>query len=240
MTHDSKHTMTAYTSNLDFIRTHPAQAALTVLSLSGMALIFLPFIDGAVPAEEFFGGLDDLIMLTLLGPCVVLPFAISAGYLRWLLTGRLSRWEAAIGYALALIVVVLFSLLVLQAWWQSALRLRDLPFTASLALGLGAGVWFVIQNLRHETPSTLTALLAMQLAYLPFALGWLMALGPIGALIAGDWVDVDIGGYLAVLAVLTYTAQAVLTGRSRPRWWLRVLPVGLVWAGGLAAGFTVN
>lgn len=233
--------MTASLIHTDFIRQDRVQAAVTVLGLSAVALIFLPFIDGEVPVEHFLDGLDDLVMLALLGPCVVLPFAISAGYLRWLLTGGLSRWESAVGYALAMIVVVLFSFLALQALWESALHLRDLPFPASLALGLGAGTWFVIQNLRHETPPTLTALVTMQLAYLPFALGWLTAIGPFGAPIAGDyWADVDIGGWLAVLAVLVYTAQAVLLVRRQPRWWLRVLPIGLVWAGGLVAGLTIH
>ena len=92
---------------------------------------------------------------------------------------------SGVGYALALMVVVLFSLLVLLLWWESDLRVRDLPFFASLALGLGAGVWSVIQHLRRGTPLPLTALVAMQLAYLPFALGWLAA-GPIIALIWGE------------------------------------------------------
>lgn len=228
--------------NTDIIRKHPTQAVLTVLGLSGTVLVFLPFVDSDVPVEAFLDLLDELGWMVMIGPCVVLPFAISAGYLRWLLTGELSRWENAVGYALALMVVVLFSLLVLLLWWESDLRVRDLPFFASLALGLGAGVWSVIQHLRRGTPLPLTALVAMQLAYLPFALGWLAA-GPIGALIWGEWADmvgIGIGAYLAVLAVLVYTAQVALSVQDQPRLWLRLLPLGLVWAGGLAAGFTVN
>ena len=53
-------------------------------------------------------------------------------------------------------------------------------------------------------------------------------------------VGIGIGAYLAVLAVLVYTAQVALSVQDQPRLWLRLLPLGLVWAGGLAAGFTVN
>jgi hypothetical protein len=193
------------------------------LGLSGVVLVFLPFVD-YVPMEHF---LDDLGFFTLIGPCVVLPFAISAGYLRWLLTGGLSRWEAAVGYALALTVIVLLCLTALQVWWEFDKFLGPVL----LALGLGTGAWFVIQNLRHGSPPTLTALVAMQLAYLPFALGWLAAF-PIPALIEGDW-DIGIGAYLALLTVLAYTAQAVLSVYRPARLALRLLPLGLVW-GGLA------
>ncbi len=43
--------MAASIINTDFIRKHPAQAVLTVLGLSGVVLIFLPFVDDAVPVE---------------------------------------------------------------------------------------------------------------------------------------------------------------------------------------------
>ena len=176
--------MAASMINTDFIRKHPAQAVLTVLGLSGVVLIFLPFMDGEVPGEAFLDGLDEPGQLALLGPCVVLPFFISAGYLRWVLTGGLSRWEGWVSYALALIVVVLFSFLIIQEWWELELSVRDLRFPAFLALGLGAGAWFVIQDLRHGASLTLTALVALQLAYLPFTLGWL-AVFPISELIEG-------------------------------------------------------
>ncbi len=49
--------------------------------------------------------------------------------------------------------------------------------------------------------------------------------------------DIGIGAYLAFLTVIVYTAQAVLSLRGQPRLWLRLLPLGLVWVGGLTAGF---
>ncbi len=229
--------MAASMINTDFIRKHPAQAVLTVLGLSGVATIFLPFIVGYVPVVFFLEELEHQGIFALLGPFVVLPFFISAGYLRWLFTGGLSRWEGDLGYALALIVVFLLSIFIIPAWWESGF---DVDVTwiilAFLTLGLGAGVWFVIQNLRHGAPLTLTALVALQLAYLPCALFWL-AVFPVTALIEGGASSVGIGAYLAFLAVLVYTAQAALSVRGQPRLWLRLLPLGLVWAGGLTAGF---
>ncbi len=219
--------MAASMINTDFIRKHPAQAVLTGLGLSGVVLVFLPFFEGEVPVEVFLEGLDELFWLVFLGPFVVLPFFISAGYLRWLLTGGLSRWEGGLGYALALIVVVPFSFLIIQEWWESELSVRDLAFPA---LGLGAGAWFIVQNLRHQVRPgyfKLTALVAMQLAYLPFALFWLQY-----AIIVSDSGE----AYLAFSTVFVYTAQAALSVRGQPWLLLRLLPLGLVWAGGLAAG----
>ncbi len=105
---------------------------------------------------------------------------------------------------------------------------------ASLTLGLAAGAWFIVQNLRHQVPPgyfKLTALVALQLAYLPIALFWLLFV-----IIASD----SGGAYLALLTVLVYTAQAALSVRGQPWLLLRLLPLGLVWAGGLAAGFLAS
>ena len=225
--------MAASMINTDFIRKHPAQAVLTVLGLSGVATIFLPFIVGYVPVEVFFEGLEEQGMFALFGPFVVLPFFISAGYLRWLLTGGLSRWEGELGYALALIVVFLLSVFFIQDWWESGFGGDTWFFSAFFALGLGAGAWFVIQNLRHKAPLTLTALVALQLAYLPFAVFWLVFL--ITALIKGDAFSIiGIGAYLTLLAVIVYTAQAALSVLGQRRVLLRLLPLALIWVSAVA------
>ncbi len=219
--------MAASMINTDFIRKHPAQAVLTVLGLSGVATIFLPFIVGYVPVEVFFEGLEEQGMFTLLGPFVVLPFFISAGYLRWVLTGGLSRWEGKLGYALALIVVFLLSVFIIQDWWESGVDSDEWLSNAYFPLGLCAGAWFVIQNLRHKIPLTLTARVALQLAYLPFALLWLLF--PITALIADGVSSISIGAYLAFLTVLVYTAQAALSVLGQRRVLLRLLALALIW-----------
>jgi len=232
--------MAASMINTDFIRKHPAQAVLTGLGLSGVATIFLPFIYGYVPVGYFLEELENQGTFALLGPFVVLPFFISAGYLRWLLTGGLSRWEGELGYALALIVVFLLSVFIIQISWKSGFDDFDGLISAFFMLGLGAGAWFVIQNLRHGAPLTLTALVALQLAYLPCALFWLTF--PIYPLIVGgaSISDVSVGADLAFLTALVYTAQAALSVRGQPRLYLRLLPLGIVWLGGLAMWFLVD
>ncbi len=110
--------------------------------------------------------------------------------------------------------------------------MRDCLFLAIYALGLGAGAWFIVQNLRHKAPLTLTALVALQLAYLPFALYWLLF--PISALIDGDASDIGIGPYLAFLTVLVYTAQAALSVLGQRRVLLRLLPLALIWVSSVA------
>jgi len=218
--------------NTDFIRKHSAQAVLTVLGLSGVATIFLPFIYDYVPVGYFLEKLEEQGIFALLGPCVVLPFFISAGYLRWVLTGGLSRWEGDLGYALALIVVFLLSVSIIQYWWESGFDSDEWLSNAYFPLGLGAGAWFVIQNLRHKIPLTLTALVALQLAYLPFAL--FLLLFPITALIDGDASDIGIGAYLAFLTVLVYSAQAALSVLGQRRVLLRLLPLALIWVSSVA------
>ncbi len=219
--------MAASMINTDFIRKHPAQAVLTVLGLSGVATVFLPFVWDYVPVWFFLEKLEEQGIFALLGPCVVLPFFISAGYLRWVLTGGLSRWEGKLGYALALIVVFLLSVFIIQDWWESGVDSDEWLSNAYFPLGLSAGAWFVIQNLRHKIPLTLTALVALQLVYLPFAL--FLLLFAITALIDGDASDIGIGAYLAFLTVLVYSAQAALSVLGQRRVLLRLLPLALIW-----------
>ncbi|MFQ5755964.1 MAG: hypothetical protein ACE5H7_07685, partial [Acidiferrobacterales bacterium] len=104
----------------------------------------------------------------LLAPCVLLPFAISAGYVRWLLAERLSRWEAGAGYALALIATCWLFLVLLVDWLDYPIWPPEL--LAYFLLAFGAGAWFVIQNVRTATPPVPNALVVMQVVYLPFAL----------------------------------------------------------------------
>lgn len=218
--------------NTHSLRKRPAQALLTALGLSGVALVFLPFIESYVPVEFLLENLDELFVVVFVGPFVALPFFISAGYLRWVLSGTLSWWESGLGYALALIVHVLFSLLLIQMWWKSGFD-EELLLIAFPAVGLGASVWFVLQNLRHGALAALTALQAMQLAYLPFALFWLAL--PVGAVIKGEsMLDLPIGSSLTLLTVVVYTAQAALTARTPPRAMPALLPLGVVWVSGVA------
>ena len=113
--------------------------------------------------------------------------------------------------------------------------MRDCLFFAISALGLGAGAWFIVQNLRHEAPPTLTALVAMQLAYLPFALGWLVVFLVVDRIEDyADMFDIPIGAYLAFLTVLVYTAQAALSVLGQRRVLLRLLPLALIWVSAVA------
>lgn len=220
--------MVTFAINTHFIRKRPAQTALTILGLSGVALVFLPFVDGHVPIKALLDELDELLFLALLGPFVVLPIFISIGYLHWVLSGKLSRWESNVGYGFALMVIVLFALAVMQDWRESGLDMW-LIFVL-VAIGLGGGVWFVIQSLLYRSSSSCTALVAMQLAYLPFALGWLAVLP--GNELINDFdsiLDLPIGAYLAFLTALVYTVQAALLVHGQSRQALRLLPLSLAW-----------
>jgi hypothetical protein len=223
--------MVTFAINTRFAQKRPAQALLTALGLSGVVLVFLPFIDSYVPVEVLLENLDELSWVALVGPFVVLPFFISAGYVRWVISGTLSRWESGLGYALALIVLLLFSLLMIQMWWESGFD-DELLLIALPAVGLGAGAWFVLQNVRHRAPVGLMALQAVQLAYLPFALFWLVF--PVNAVInSKSMLDIPIGSLLTSLTVVVYTAQTMLALRHQARPISAFLPLVVVWVSGL-------
>lgn len=224
--------MVTFAINTRFAQKRPVQALLATLGLSGVVLVFLPFIDSYVPVEVLLENLDELFWVALVGPFVVLPFFIATGYFRWVLSGTLSRWESRFGYAITLIVLLLFSLSMIQMWWELGFD-DELLLIAFPAVGLGASAWFVLQNLRYVAPAALRALQAMQLAYLPFALFWLAF--PVSALIKGESIlDMPIGSSLTLLTVVVYTAQALLTARHQLRPMLELLPLGVVWMSGLA------
>ncbi len=216
--------------NTDFIRKHPAQAVLTVLGLSGVVLIFLPFVDDHVPATVFFdslppplppfGFLDELFWW--LAPFVLLPFAISAGYLRWLLTGHLSRAEAVAGYAFALLFACSLVLVeMVDSWGRPAASV--LVKVVYLLIAFGAGAGFVIQSLRCATPPVPNALVAMQVVYLPLALYWV--------LFAFSESSVQVGTYLAIVTVLAYSAQIVMAAKRSWHSLIFFVPLALVWVG---------
>ena len=224
----------APTTNTPFIRTHPAQTVLTVLGLCGVVLIFLPFLKDfkdAAPAAVFLGflppplppfrGLLNLgILFWWLAPLVVLPFAISAGHLRWLLTGRLSPGEAGAGYALALLAAGALVVVELVDWWDSGTEVGAVVYSL---IAFGAGAAFVIQNLRTATPPVPNALAAMQVVYLPLAVFWLLFVFSEGR--------VRIGWYLAIVTVLAYSAQIVMAAKRPWQALIFFVPLVLVWAG---------
>ncbi len=203
--------MAASMINTDFIRKHPAQAVLTVLGLSGVVLIFLPFgddyvatvvfIDSLPPSLPPFEDWDFGIFFWWLAPFVLLPFAIFAGYLRWLLTGRLSRGEAGAGYALALLVAgSLVVVDVVDSWGH-----RDV-WVVYYPIAFGAGAAFVIQNLRSATLPVTNALVTMQVVYLPAAVFWIS----IGGV---EFSEFQIGYYLAIVTVIAYSAQIIMVAK---------------------------
>ncbi len=211
--------MAASVINTDFIRKHPAQALLTVLGLSGVAALFLPFGEfclfkctTVVLYQSLLVDPRD-ILSSWWATGLVLPVAISAGYVRWLLSGGLSRWQWRAGYMLALLAAS--SSLGVLGSWDDELGARMFVVYGLIAVGAG---WLVIQNARLGVPHGLNALVAMQVVCVPLALVVLIFLMP--------W---HIGGYLAFVAVLVYGAQAALSVRGQPRVVLRLLPLGLWW-----------
>ncbi len=203
----------------DFVRKHPAQAVLTVLGLSGVLLIFLPFVYSYTPAEVFLESLNNNPVLV--APCVILPFVISIGYLRWLLIGPLSRGEKITGYVFALLAA--YSVLIYEiadmVYLNRPVRIDDFYFLSMLGVGALFGALFVILNARSTPASVPNALVAMQVAYLPLTMTWVLA----------GIDDGQAGWYFAVVTVLVYSTQNVMLAK---RIWYALIffiPLALVY-----------
>ncbi len=219
-------------TNKSFIRTHPVQTVLTVLGLNGVLLIFLPFaarnrevyIPAVVFIEElplslppfvFFGALS-----WWLAPFVLVPSAISAGYLRWLRIGQLSRGEEIAGYVFALLAACSIVLVEIA---DMVLRYQPVEIGDFYALIIfGAGALFVIQNARSTVSPVPNSLVAMQVAYLPFAIVWIL-------LVVIEDPRPLVGWYLAVVTVLAYSVQIVLAAERPWQTLIFFAPLALAW-----------
>jgi len=169
---------------------------LIVAGTAGMAALFLPFTWDVSPAEAVVSELFQL----------AIPFFFSvlvcAAYVRWMISGLLSRPERAITYVVSSLVAlrVLFWIILglkdegwpsdVQGWLLVAIPLLMLLF----------GVYVVVKNLRNKGPKEVSAVMAMQIVYLSNALFCLIVF-------FGGW---QIGAYFVVVTSGVYLIQIVL------------------------------
>lgn len=191
---------------------------LTVGGTAGIAALFLPFTYGVSPTKvvaDFVGCLIysgnratflDLSEFFLLAIPFFLSVLVSAAYVRWMISGLLSRPERAIAYVASSMMA--FSTLYFNIWITIV---EGLPSSSeewlTLAIPLLAlfiGVYFVIKKLRNKGPKEVSAIMAMQIAYLYNALFCL----------PGFFEDWQIGAYCVVVASSVYLLQIVLAVRD--------------------------
>lgn len=189
----------------------PIHVAFLILGASAILLLFLPFAWDVVPFADVFMDWQDLDPLWLISaPCIVLPIPVTVTYAVW--RHRLPGSAMLAANALAALCVV-----------GIVAGLRNV-FTAGgpdailLALSFGSafgGVGLLV--LRGIYPGhTAKPIVTMQAVYLI----------PMSFYLAGVGFELQIGGWLGVIASFTYLAQIALAVKNY--WWVLALVMPLV------------
>lgn len=180
-----------------------AQMVLTVVGLTGIVALFLPFAFGYSPADTAFDP----------GFCLLaIPFFLSilntAASVRWVVAGSFSRLERAAAY----IISAAGAGATLSFWVSGLLAQWNDPFSRpsewlelcvavsfSLAPLLG-GIYALIRNSRAGRLKEFNPVMAIQVAYLYNAESCLM-------LFWGDW---DVGAYCVLVTAASFLLQIIL------------------------------
>ncbi len=173
---------------------------LTVSGTAGIAALFLPFTWDISPTEAVV--LRELFLLAIPSFLSVL---VSAAYVRWMISGLLSRTERAIAYVASSMMAFSTLYFIISDWlmskgWPDPFDVRGWLIVVIPVLTLLSGVYFVIKKLRNKGSKEVSAIMAMQIAYLSNALLCLI-------LFFGDW---EIGAYFVVVTSIVYQLQIVL------------------------------
>ena len=171
----------------------PIQWILTVAGLSGIALIFLPFVD-------FFGSISPFEATFetdywFLGAPSLLTIVISASLIRWNLTGRLSLLEQIIIYLIGLSMMAV----VMRTCFgfldsENLINRISAVFSASFLI---AGIVLVIRNYRIGKFRALSPIMLMQTVCIGDGIFCMI-------LFWGGW---EFGAYFVLFAVIVYAAQ---------------------------------
>ena len=166
---------------------------LTLIGLTGVFALFLPFTFSESPTSAVAG--RDFWRL---GLPFFLVVPVSLGYIRWIITGALSRAERVFGYLMGVISACLTLSLYVQGSGPS--RIRDWVSLVLPLIVFAAGGFITSRNWRTDR---VNALVAMQVAYVANSLLCLTSF-------FGEW---QVGAYVTLLPTLSYAAQ--ITAASR-------------------------
>ena len=176
---------------------------------AGIATLFLPFIFDTSPVgmvlELFL--ISDAInwawsLYALLAFPLFLPVLVSAASVRLMISGLFSRSERAVAYVASSMMAFSTLSFIILLFIVSGLPSFVHEWLASTipVLTLVLGVFVVIKNLRNKRSKEVSAVMAMQVAYLSNALFCLI-------LFFGGW---QIGAYCVVVTSIIYLLQVVL------------------------------
>ena len=195
------------------IRTATCLILHTVAGIAGITALFLPFVWDVSPVRFVFSFLASLASdysdkelwpLLLLAIPFFHSVFVSAAFVKWMISGLLSRTERTIAYLMSFIMALgILILITLGFWFQLSNPpscVRDwLTWVIPLLLLL-FGVYIVIKNLKNKGPKEASAVMAMQIVYLSNALLCLI-------LWINNW---QIGAYFVVVTAGIYLTQIVM------------------------------
>jgi len=173
---------------------------LTVVGMTGIAGLFLPFTYSTSPVEAIS---DSALWLLALPFFLALP--ASAASIRWIISRSFSRTDRAIAYVASAATAGV----TLSACFFLVDRPMTIPnWLATLSPGviIALGVYLLIRNSRMSPSREFNPVMAIQTAYVA---------GVVLCLIAffRDW---EPGAYCVLVAALAFVLQIILASASRP------------------------
>ena len=174
------------------------QMLLTIVGLTGIAAIFLPFTWN----ESLINAVNDRNLWRLALPAF-LPLIIAGLSLRWLFSKKLSSSEQAIAYIVSLAsgCVTLSFYLISDYGWPTDFK-EWLTYVIPL-ITLGLGIFTLLSRRRNLTKKPFLAIKSMQIAYLANILLCLTGF-------FGEW---QIGAYFSLITVGAYLSQMILANK---------------------------
>lgn len=173
-----------------------------IVGLAGVVALFLPFAWGT----SLLGQLKLQWMLLL---SVLLPIPVSALTARWVVSGTSSRAERLVAYLVASFVACWYLFGVIALYFQYPRNAWSLVLYVGVGLMVSAGL--LALNWWRGVPSTVNAIVAMQMVYVLSALFILLAAGERRGGVGTHFVEVTRWVYIVqILAV----SVAALTHRK--------------------------
>ncbi len=188
-------------------RPTPREIAFMVAGLPGIAVIFLPFVQGHSPIDALaeVGPVDWPFIVIVILASIAVPISASTG--RQAVIGPPPKWEARAMYALALIALAATAFLMLvlidEGGGSSIEGAAIIP--SILILAVGAAVVLAATR-KGRVPPHIHSHVAMLIAWMPNAAFCLLFFGW-----DGGW---GVGFYLAIVAFVAYVVEATLRVRQ--------------------------
>ena len=204
------------------MRTATGLILLTVSGIAGITALFLPFVQDISPVSFVFNFLllefsnrEGWFYISLwpflpLAMPFFLSVFVSAAFVRWMISGLLSRPERtiacvissmmALGILYFIIYIILEDVRNSSATWTTSAIFHFLLILVIPLLLLLFGVYIVIKNLKNKELKEVGAVMAMQITYLSNAILCLISF-------FGEW---QIGAYFVVVTSGVYLTLIVM------------------------------